>query len=218
MDQVTGTETVSNGQAGRKPPARDRLLTAAAQLFAEKGFGSVSVREICKAAGTTNNMVHHYFSTKDGLLEAIADRYDNHVYAVPMRLLASPATSHDDLIARVTMVFETTLEACLAERDVMMVVLREQVPLFTLQEFQKQMVAFLETAKENGLVREALDCQMISGAMLDRIINQAQFAPWIKKTSGIDVATDDVYRARWCRSNIDVFLNGMLALKQEGQQ
>ena len=193
-------------------PARERLIVAAAHLFAEKSFGGVSVREICKLAGTGINMIHHYFGNKDGIRDAIIARFDEAVYAMPMRLLENPAQSTDDLTARIQLVFETTLEACLRERDVMMVVFREQAELATLNAFQERFVAFLDDAKAKGLVRAELDTAMISGAMLDRIVSQAQFAPWIKRTTGVDVVTDAEYRRRWSASNVDLYLYGIVAM------
>ena len=207
---MADTKTAAPAPAAEKP-ARDRLIEAAAELFAEKSFGGVSVREICKKAGTGINMIHHYFGNKEGLLDAIIKQFDVNVYAVPMRLLASPAKSRDDLSARIELVFETTLEACLAERPLLIVALREQAELQTLLAFQDRLVSFLEEAKGVGLVRESLDCAMISGAMLDRIISQVQFAPWIKKTSGVDIANDAAYRRDWSRASVDLFLNGILA-------
>lgn len=192
-------------------PAKERLITAAAALFSEKGFAGVSVREICKAAGTGINMIHHYFGNKKGLLEAITARYDDRVYATPLRLLAMPARSRDDFAARIELMFETMLETCLENRDIMMVMLREQKDLKQLDAFQTAFVAFLDEAKRQGIVREGLDTVMISGAMLDRIISQVQFAPWIKRKIGVDAASDDAYRQRWSRSNVDLFLNGMLS-------
>ncbi|NRB00575.1 MAG: TetR/AcrR family transcriptional regulator [Rhodobacteraceae bacterium] len=194
-----------------EPPARDRLIAAAAELFAEKSYGGVSVREICKKAGTGINMIHHYFGNKDGLLEAIANQFDEKVYAVPLRLLAAPAKSRDDLISRIELLFETTLEACLAQRNVMMVVIREQSQLSTLVAYQTAFVGFLEDAKSKGFIREGLESEMISGAMLDRIISQVQYAPWIKESTGYDIESDASYRQDWCRASVDLFLNGVLA-------
>ena len=213
MNTKTRTLQVSGAGQGNIParPARDRLIDAAARLFAEKSFGGVSVREVCREAGTGVNMIHHYFGNKDGLLEEIIRQFDTRVYAVPLRLMAKPAMSKEDLIARITLVFETTLEACLAQRDVMMVVLREQAELATLVAFQNGLVGFLEDAKDKGYVREALDAEMISGAMLDRIISQVQFAPWILASTGVDIGNDAAYRARWCQSNVDLYLHGILA-------
>ncbi len=47
--------------------ARARLLKAAARLFGERGFNHVSVREICKEAGTNLASVNYYFRDKLGL-------------------------------------------------------------------------------------------------------------------------------------------------------
>lgn len=55
----------------------------------------------------------------------------------------------------------------------------------------------------------SLDTQMLTGALLDRIVNQVQFAPWIKRNFGTDVA-DPEYKRRWCASNVDLFLRGAL--------
>ena len=52
---------------------RERLLEAAAPLFAERGYDGVGVREIAQRAGVTPSMIGYYFGDKQGLLEAIFD-------------------------------------------------------------------------------------------------------------------------------------------------
>ncbi len=46
---------------------RQRLLKAATQLFAERGFDGVSVDDIVAAAEVNKRMVYHYFGDKEGL-------------------------------------------------------------------------------------------------------------------------------------------------------
>lgn len=189
---------------------KDRLITSGAELIAQKGFEGVSVREICKHAKTSINMVHHYFGNKEGLLKEILELYDNKVFAIPMRLLDSTPKSKEDFVSRLEMLFETTLEAVIEQRIVMMVALREQSDLEALILYQQKLVTFLDQAKLSGFVRSEIDSEMITGAMVDRIINQVQFAPWIKRNSGIDVLTDKSYQHRWCQSNINLFLYGFI--------
>ncbi|TKK88762.1 TetR/AcrR family transcriptional regulator [Herbidospora galbida] len=55
-------------------PVRQRLLSAATRLFAEKGFESTSVQEIVAAAGVTKGAMYHYFDSKDDLLQEIYGR------------------------------------------------------------------------------------------------------------------------------------------------
>lgn len=52
--------------------ARTRMILAAERLFAERGVGAVSLREVGAAAGQRNNSaVQYHFGTKDGLVEAV---------------------------------------------------------------------------------------------------------------------------------------------------
>jgi AcrR family transcriptional regulator len=191
-------------------PTRDRLLRSGTVLFAEKGFSGVSVREVCKHANTSLNMIHHYFGSKGGLLNAIVEQYSSKVFAVPMRLLDKPARSKEDFQSRIEMLFEATLDAYIEQREVMMVVVREQAEPGALPQYMARFAEFLEQAKTKGFVRKALDSDMITGFILDRILNQVQFSPWIKRNYGIDLLTDAEYKKRWCMSNLDVFVNGIV--------
>jgi AcrR family transcriptional regulator len=191
-------------------PPRDRLLMSGAHLMAERGFEGVSVREICTDAGTSNNMVHHYFGSKQGLLDAIVDEFSSEVFAIPMRLLDKEPKSKEEFLSILELLFETTLEAYIEHRSVMMVVVREQADPEALPEYMGSVAAFLEQAKAKGFVRKGVDTDMITGFFLDRILNQVQFAPWIKRNYGTDLLSDPEYRRQWCESNLDVLLNGIV--------
>ncbi|MFB8354525.1 TetR/AcrR family transcriptional regulator [Streptomyces niveus] len=52
------------------PGARERILDAARNEFAERGYDKTSVRGIAKAAGVDPALVHHYFGTKDEVFGA----------------------------------------------------------------------------------------------------------------------------------------------------
>jgi AcrR family transcriptional regulator len=64
------TNTVRHSAAGPDDDAgsRDRLIRAAARLFAEHGFDGVSVRQIAAAAEANSALVGYYFRGKEGLL------------------------------------------------------------------------------------------------------------------------------------------------------
>ena len=54
------------------PRTRARLLKAAEQLFAERGFRKVTVREICHAAKANVAAVNYHFGDKLGLYREAA--------------------------------------------------------------------------------------------------------------------------------------------------
>src|SRR5690606_18053311 len=58
---------------GRRPGSADtrgEILAAARKVFAEKGFDKATVRGIAREAQVDPALVHHYFSTKEGIFAA----------------------------------------------------------------------------------------------------------------------------------------------------
>src|SRR5579863_6403547 len=53
----------------------DRLVYAAMQLFAEKGYNSTSVADILREAGANSGSLYHAFPTKQDLLLEVLRRY-----------------------------------------------------------------------------------------------------------------------------------------------
>jgi len=59
---------------GRRPgqlsSARDDIIRAARETFAEEGYGGTSLRAVARAAGVDAALIHHYFEGKAGLFIA----------------------------------------------------------------------------------------------------------------------------------------------------
>jgi AcrR family transcriptional regulator len=58
-----------------QPDTKARIMDVAEGLFAEKGYGPTSLRDITGAAGTNLASVNYHFQSKEGLLSAIVDRF-----------------------------------------------------------------------------------------------------------------------------------------------
>lgn len=56
---------------------RERILDAAAELFARKGFYAVSVREITRTVGIKESSLYNHFRSKEQILEDILDLYQS---------------------------------------------------------------------------------------------------------------------------------------------
>ncbi|HEY1696096.1 MAG TPA: TetR family transcriptional regulator [Polyangiaceae bacterium] len=81
---------------------RQKMLDRAVELFAERGLGSTSVRDVAAAAGVSLAMVHHYFGSKDDLYEACIAATYTELAAMQGELARELAASAplDELLAR----------------------------------------------------------------------------------------------------------------------
>src|SRR3954449_5146060 len=62
-------------QEERKAETRSRLIAAAADLFARKGFHAVAAEAVAEAADRTTGALYNHFGGKDGLLLALVEQW-----------------------------------------------------------------------------------------------------------------------------------------------
>lgn len=75
MNAVNVLPIVSSASLSEKmPDARDRILAAAQNLFAMRGFEGVSTTQIAKVAGITQPLIHYHFKNKEALWKATVAR------------------------------------------------------------------------------------------------------------------------------------------------
>ncbi|MBV8295490.1 MAG: TetR family transcriptional regulator [Acidimicrobiia bacterium] len=61
----------------KKAQTRERLIEAAAKVFAEKGFAATSLDEVADAAGLTKGAVYSNFENKEDLVRAVLEAHQN---------------------------------------------------------------------------------------------------------------------------------------------
>ncbi len=70
--------TLATRRATRELPqadeVRSRLLSAAEDVFAERGYAGATTREIAERAGIGKRMLFYYFPTKDAVYRAVLER------------------------------------------------------------------------------------------------------------------------------------------------
>jgi TetR/AcrR family transcriptional regulator len=76
----------------------NRLLDEAVRLFAAKGYGATSTREIVEAAGVTKPMLYYYFQSKEGLLAAAIGHFINPFHTRLRQVLAQPLEARELLV------------------------------------------------------------------------------------------------------------------------
>lgn len=62
------------GEQQRAVETREKIIDAAEQEFANRGYEGASTREIARRAGVQHTMISYHFSGKDGLWQAVFDR------------------------------------------------------------------------------------------------------------------------------------------------
>jgi AcrR family transcriptional regulator len=87
----TWTQKDTSQRAQRALATRDKLMIAARQLFAERGYHAVGVRDITARAGVTRGALGHHFAGKEALFETVFDQIER-------ELTAASAAAAGDLI------------------------------------------------------------------------------------------------------------------------
>jgi len=82
------------------PTARDRILAAAREEFAERGFEKTSMRAIAKAADVDSALVHHYFGTKEQVFEASIEVAIGPLLSAPGSVAEGPLDGVGERLAR----------------------------------------------------------------------------------------------------------------------
>ena len=66
----------------KKAQTRERLIEAAARVFAEKGFATTSLDEVADAAGLTKGAVYSNFENKEDLVRAVLEVHDQRLHSI----------------------------------------------------------------------------------------------------------------------------------------
>jgi len=73
---------------------KTKILDAAEKLFTSNGFAGTSLRAVIKEAGVNTASVHYHFGSKEGLIEAVLDRWAAPVNAERLEMLDELETRH----------------------------------------------------------------------------------------------------------------------------
>jgi AcrR family transcriptional regulator len=97
---------------------RTRLLSAAEQLFAERGIDAVSLREITRASGARNAIaLQYHFEDRAGVLQAIFDKHVPEVEARRHAMLDEYEARGEPDLRALASALVRPLAAKLADRD-----------------------------------------------------------------------------------------------------
>lgn len=90
-----------------EPATKRRILEAAAEVFADKGYYAAAVDDIVRASDTSKGSFYHFFPSKQGIFLALVD----HMYSVLLRRVEAAIAKEQGALNKV----DAALRAVLCE-------------------------------------------------------------------------------------------------------
>jgi AcrR family transcriptional regulator len=158
--------------------ARDRrglILSSAAEMFARKGIGATTVREIADAVGVLSGSLYHHFESKDAIVEEILTGYLDTIqarYATVLESGRSPAESlHDLVLASLRVASEQPYATAIYQNELHY--LREQqrfaVVLVAAGNVQQTWLQIIEKGVAEGAFRDDIDPKVFYRLIRDAV-------------------------------------------------
>jgi AcrR family transcriptional regulator len=91
-DERTAAAPGTVHAARELPPTAAKLLTAARRILVRKGYSGLTMQAVEKEAGVNRALVHYYFGSKAGLLEAVvAGLFEDPAFGYSDDVMSAPA-------------------------------------------------------------------------------------------------------------------------------
>jgi TetR/AcrR family transcriptional regulator len=150
--------------------AREAIMKAALNLFAQKGYAASSIREICRDAGITKPVLYYYFHNKEHLYQELMVDMFNQTRENLLRVAKYRGSLRERLVRFVSSEFRDCKKHPQSVRLLfrMMFSPEGEYPYFNYVEacqHQRQVIArFLEEDANSG--GERRDSQLIATALM----------------------------------------------------
>jgi AcrR family transcriptional regulator len=175
-DRRTGRE--------RRPPvdAREALIAAGTELFAEHGPDAVSLRTVAQRAGVNYGLVHRHFGTKEALLKAVTEPQ---LAGLKADLAALPAGSPEVVLSAVL--------AAVQKRDaywrlLARAMLAGEDPNAVQSDFPaaEWLNRWLSTADGRSRLMEGVDQRQVLALLMATGLGWMVFEPFLRAVTGLD--------------------------------
>lgn len=152
VGRETGGVNVSR-QAQRSEATRRKLMDAAIELFAERGFAGTATEDIVDRAGVTRGALYHQFTDKADLFRAVVEELEAEVMRRVVRSLTKVEDPWDQLISGCEAVLDAALDPAIQR-----IVILDAPSVLDWEEWRA-----LEERYGLGLVRTGLENVMNAG-------------------------------------------------------
>lgn len=156
-----------------EPVTKRRILEAAADVFADKGYYAAAVDDIVRASDTSKGSFYHFFPSKQGIFLALVD----HMYSVLLRRVEAAIEQERGALNKVDAALRTVLTEFSRHRRLAKIMLIEAAglghafndKLFELHAGFAQLIQrYLDRAVEEGSIKP-LDTELAAYAWLGAV-------------------------------------------------
>lgn len=197
---------------------RERLMTAAARLFAEHGFEGTSVKELADSAGVNVSLVSYHFGGKENLFRACLEHFGKQRLALAQRLL-QPAASTEEFKLRLKMFVEEMFAAhaedsdrsCIVQRESDLAMpIAEEVFRSTFLKVFETLVSFIAAGQQAGYLRADLHAEAMGSTLFGSVVNAMRSDRVAEKYFGKTIK-DEQHRRSLVESIIQQHLYGIVS-------
>lgn len=192
---------ISNGRALR-------IVTAAREEFAKRGFAGARVEQIARRAGVNKQLLFYYYHSKRGLFQAVLGQAAGELEGA-LAALASPAGRP---LERLQRALAAQFEFLARRAD--LVALLTQAGRLDLAPFApaiKRLVVLLAEGQGLGQVRDDLDPHLTAAQALVLMVGYLGMESVIAASARPLGADEPALRERWKAAAVELVVNGVRA-------
>lgn len=185
-----------------------RVLAAAAEEFARRGFAGGRVEEIARRAGVNKQLLFYYYHSKRGLFQAVV----NNAARELERALADLQVPGGRPLERMRRALDAQFDY-LARRPELVALLSQggRAEGASFAPAIKQVVVLLAEGQGRGEVRDDLDPHVAAAQALVLMIGYLRHEAVIAASAPSLIADEPALRERWRKGVTDLVVNGVRA-------
>ena len=175
---------------------RDRILRAALEVFAQKGYHRALVDDIVRVSGTSKGAVYHHFPNKEALFLALVADFAGRL----AEAVAAAIGSAEGALGKVEAALTAGLETFARHRELAQILLLESVSLGPAYQVKR-----LEVHDRFGSLIQAHLDQAVAEGSIPRLDTRVATLAWLGALSEVVV--------QWlCRGSPDLLTEAVPAL------
>jgi AcrR family transcriptional regulator len=191
---------------------KERILAAATDLFAEKGYATVGVRAIAERAGVNSAMINYYFGSKVKLLEAIIESLFESYRAAVASSLGNEVESVEE---RIRSYFKRAIVMARRQQKLLRIMLtqlpfdRPEIAEFKARQVREVMLPMVRSFMESaGQINPALRSELVGPAIHGMLMFHFLTAPVMTRV--MDVELDDAFYEQYAAQLTELVLYGLV--------